>query len=193
MPRTMDNIGFYARLGFVPAHLTVTLTADAEQSAQPPQLLSARSSAERADAVRACAALVSELHPGYDYTREIQLTDELALGDTVLLHDGGVVCGFALCHAAPLVEGRTREELRVLKLVLREEVLLQRILPQLADFARRSGTARVAIRLQGEYGSAFRQLVSRGVRVRWTDLRMALAGYEETRPVSGLTLSNWEI
>ena len=29
MPRTMDNIGFYAALGFVPGHLTVTLTLDA--------------------------------------------------------------------------------------------------------------------------------------------------------------------
>ena len=28
MPRTMDNIGFYSRLGFVPGHLTVTLQRD---------------------------------------------------------------------------------------------------------------------------------------------------------------------
>src|SRR5438034_5854394 len=28
MPRTVENIGFYARLGFFPGHLTVTLTND---------------------------------------------------------------------------------------------------------------------------------------------------------------------
>jgi hypothetical protein len=29
--------------------------------------------------------------------------------------------------------------------------------------------------------------------VRWTDLRMVLAGYEEAVPRSGVALSNWEI
>src|SRR3954471_738441 len=28
MPRTVDNVGFYSRLGFVPGHLTLTLTVD---------------------------------------------------------------------------------------------------------------------------------------------------------------------
>ena len=49
------------------------------------------------------------------------LTGELALGDTVLLYAGRRIVGFALAHTAPLVEGRTREELRVLKLVLADE------------------------------------------------------------------------
>jgi len=31
-----------------------------------------------------------------------------------------------------------------------------------------------------------------GARVRWTDLRMTLRGYEEPR-VNGVVLSNWEI
>jgi len=117
MPRTMDNIGFYASLGFVPARLTVTLTLDAEHAAGAPELLSSHSSSARADVVRECAALVSEALPGYDYTREIELTQELALGDTLVLRAGDAVVGFALCHAAPLLDGPARDELRVLKLV----------------------------------------------------------------------------
>jgi len=31
MPRTVDNIGFYSRLGFVPQYLTLTMTGDARQ------------------------------------------------------------------------------------------------------------------------------------------------------------------
>jgi GNAT superfamily N-acetyltransferase len=193
MPRTMENIGFYAGLGFVPARLTVTLTVDAEHAARGPRLLSSLPSPEREDAVLECAALVSEALPGYNYTREIRLTQELALGDTLLLRDGDALTGFALCHTAPLVEGRQRDELRVLKLVLRDESLIDALVPQLADLARRSGTARVALRLQGEYGSVFRRLVARAARVRWTDLRMVLAGYEEKLPRFGVALSNWEI
>src|SRR4029079_8151214 len=32
MPRTMDNIGFYSKLGFLPTRLTLTLTLDAASS-----------------------------------------------------------------------------------------------------------------------------------------------------------------
>jgi hypothetical protein len=132
--------------------------------------------------------------PGCDYSREIALTLRHALGDVLLLReDDGALAGFALYHDAPLVEGRSREELRVLKLVLAEAAMLPRMTEVLAAHARRSGTQRAAVRLQGEYPGAFRTLVARGARVRWTDLRMTLTGYEEAPTRRGLVLSNWEI
>lgn len=193
MPRTMDNIGFYSGLGFVPARLTITLTLDAATAPRPPLLLSSLRAAARESAVRECAALVHESLPGFDYTREIELTHELALGDTLLRYDGDVLSGFAVCHSAPLVEGRTREELRVLKAVVRDDDAFDMLLVQLADHARRAATARVAIRLQGEYAALYRRLLGFGARVRWTDLRMVLAGFEERPPRFGIALSNWEI
>ena len=33
MPRTMDNIGFYSAMGFVPGRLTLTTTVDASYAA----------------------------------------------------------------------------------------------------------------------------------------------------------------
>jgi hypothetical protein len=63
----------------------------------------------------------------------------------------------------------------------------------LQDFARRSGTRRVAFRVQGEYDGLYRRLIAMGARVRWTDLRMTLTGYEERKPERGVVLSNWEI
>jgi GNAT superfamily N-acetyltransferase len=193
MPRTMDNIGFYSGIGFVPARLTVTLTVDAVNSTRVPRLLSSLRSISRDDAIAECAALVHEMLPGFDYTREIELTHELSLGDTLLLYERDRLMGFALCHSAPLVEGRTREELRVLKAVVRDETSFDLLLVQLADLARRSATARVAIRLQGDYSALYARMVSFGARVRWTDLRMVLAGYEERPPKFGIALSNWEI
>jgi hypothetical protein len=47
--------------------------------------------------------------------------------------------------------------------------------------------------VQGEYPSLYRTLVAAGARVRWTDLRMALPGYEERAVSAGVVLSNWEI
>jgi GNAT superfamily N-acetyltransferase len=193
MPRTLDNIGFYSAQGFTPGRLTLTTTLDAEHSARPPRLFGRLSSAEKDLALEECRALLDALLPGYDHTREIALTDELALGDTVLMHEHDALVGFALCHTVPLVEGRVREELRVLKLALVDPRYFGAMVSTLRDFARRSGTRRVAIRMQGDYAAAYQQLIALGGRVRWSDLRMSLMGYEEKAPDRGLVLSNWEI
>jgi GNAT superfamily N-acetyltransferase len=193
MPRTMDNIGFYSALGFIPGHLTVTLTLDAASNEHSPLLLSRVSSHERERAIEACRVLTERVMPGYDFTRELELTDRLALGDTVLLGSVSAPTGFAVYHTAPLVEGRAREELRVLKLVLERRAELPKLIGTLTDLARRVGTRRLAIRLQGNYPEAYRTLVALGARVRWTDLRMSVYGWDEVAPADGMVLSNWEI
>jgi hypothetical protein len=193
MPRTMDNIGFYSRLGFSPGRLTITTTLEATLADTPARMLGRLSGSARDDALGECHALVQRLLPGYDYTREISLTHDLALGDTVLLYEGDTIVGFALAHTAPLVEGRAREELRVLKLVLADEHRFGELVHAVADFARRSGTRRIALRLQGEFLTTYHRAIALGGHVRWTDLRMSLTDYEEHRPAEGLVLSNWEI
>ncbi len=193
MPRTMDNIGFYSSIGFIPGRLTITLTMEASTVDRPTPLLGKLTSSAREEALVACKRLTQSQIPGYDFSREILLTMELGLGDVALLHDTGELVGFALFHSSPLVEGRSREELRVLKMVLKSERDVPAMSELLADAARRSATRRVAIRVQGEYTETYRALISRGARVRWTDLRMTVQGHEETRARTGVVLSNWEI
>ena len=193
MPRTMDNIGFYSTLGLVPGRLTVTLTLEAAPMERPAPLLGRLPLRVRDDVVAECRALLDAQLPGYDFTRELMLTDHLALGDTVLLYRGTAIAGYALCHTAPLVEGRVREELRVLKLVLARESDLEALILLLADYARRTGVRRVALRVQGAYLRAYERLIALGARVRWTDLRMTLSGADEPNPAGGMVLSNWEV
>jgi hypothetical protein len=193
MPRTMDNIGFYSRLGFLPGRLTITTTLEAAYADLPASLLSRLSSSSRAGAIAECRDLIQRLLPGYDYTREIELTSELSLGDTVMLRDGDRLIGYALAHTAPLVEGRSREELRVLKLVLEDESRFVDLVRAVTDFARRSGTRRISLRIQGDFLAAYQRVIALGGHVRWTDLRMSFMDYEEKRPSAGLVFSNWEI
>ena len=110
-----------------------------------------------------------------------------------MLMRGSRLAAFALCHSVPLVEGRVREELRVLKLVAAEDEDFDSLVTVLADHARRSGTRRVALRMEGQYPGAYRRLMRRGARVRWSDLRMTLDGFAEPVPGKGVVLSNWEI
>jgi GNAT superfamily N-acetyltransferase len=193
MPRTMDNIGFYSRLGFDPGRLTITLTVDAAYGDYPPVLLGRVGAREKSAVIEECRALVDELLPGYDFTRELLLTDELGLGDTVLFRASGRLVGYALCHTTPLVEGRVREETRVLKLVLGPRADLRTAVVCLADFARRNGTRRVAFRAQTEYLQAYRSLIALGAHIRWTDLRMTLTDRPEPKAEGGVVWSNWEI
>jgi GNAT superfamily N-acetyltransferase len=191
MPRTMDNIGFYSRLGFVPAHMTVTFTLETHRARFA--LLSQLGKADAEAAIASCARLVQRLQPGVDFTRELQLTRTLGIGDTVLLVGPDGVDGFALCHEAALIEGRLRDELRVLKLAVDDTSRLAPLIAAVGGYARENGIPRAAVRMQGDYPDAYRYLVAAGARVRWTDLRMTLAGYAERVPDRGLVLSNWEI
>ncbi len=193
MPRTMDNIGFYSSLGFVPRRLTITVTTEAATSDGPVTLLGRLPAALRDEMIAGCRALTSRLLPGYDYTREMMLTGELGLGDTAVLEHGGRVRGFAIFHSIPLVEGRPREELRVLKLAVEETRHLDDLVGLLAIATRRTGTARAAIRVQGDYPEAWQRLISLGARVRWTDLRMTINGHAEPVSQVGVVFSNWEI
>ncbi len=193
MPRTVDNIGFYSSLGYVPGHLTITITVEADYADHRIIQMGRLSESERDDLVARCGELARDIVPGYDFSREINLTHSLGLGDTLVLERSGTVDAFALCHTAPLVEGRGRDELRVLKLAARAEGDVDLLVTQLADYARRSGTRRVAIRMQGRHSTLYSQLIRRGARVRWTDLRMTLADHPEPAYAAGIILSNWEI
>ena len=192
MPRTVDNIGFYSRLGFRPGHLTVSVTRDLE--AAPVPLGTLLSLEDRTAAIRACGVLTEALLPGTDFSREMALTLELGLGDATLLRDPAGLAGFALWHSAPLAEGKPVDEVRVLKLAARDRA----VFPQLIQAVEASGWARggrrIAIRCQTAYAGAYGALLDAGYRVHWTDLRMTLDGEpEKTAPWDGVVFSNWEI
>ena len=193
MPRTMDNVGFYSSLGMLPGHLTVTVTIEGSASSASPESVARLPQEQREGAIEECRALADSLISGHDFTREIALTDKFQIGDTILVRRGGELAGFALCHTVPLVDGRIREELRVLKLAARSEEDFDQLVTQLAIFCRRSGTRRIAIRAQGSYPEIYRRLIMRGGRVRWTDLRMTAYGFPEAVAAKGVVLSNWEI
>ena len=195
MPRTVDNIGFYSRLGFVPGYLTLTMTREVQRAGARAayELLGAVDPRERPDRVRDIDALVQSLAPGYDFSREIQLTLDMSLGNAITLRRDGRLAAFALCHSAPLAEGGTRDELRVLKVAAVDLDALMALLDAVGAWAATQSIRRVAVRCQTAYQDTYRALISVGFRVRWSDLRMTVAGYPETVPAHGILWSNWEI
>ena len=194
MPRTPENIGFYARLGFLPGHLTVTLTNEIATRGHPlPALLSQRAAGDKDAALAAARDLASGLVAGCDFSREMLLTAELGLGDTSLVDGDDGLEAMALWHSASLADTRARDEVRVLKLAARSDRGFEAAIAAVEAAAAKVGIRRVALRCQTRFADAFRRLIARGYRVRWTDLRMSYEGYPERHPSSGVLFSNWEI
>lgn len=196
MPRTIDNIGFYSRLGFDPHHLTITMTGDASRQVLGPDVvrLSGVSAGTRAGLIDACRERLDRSAAGYDYAREMALTAELNLGDTVVVHRASTVEAFAVCHTASLASGRGAEELRVLKLFAASQEAFLALVGCVETVAADAMLSRVSIRCQTGQREAYRALLERGYDVRWTDLRMTLNGRPEARVPEGEVLfSNWEI
>lgn len=190
MPRTVENIGFYSRLGLVPGPLTITLVRDLSNA---PQLPIERLSAGNLDAgIQECCALTGALMPGVDFTRELALTHELALGDTALVRRDGGLAGFVLWHSAALAAGRPRDELRILKVVAQDLETFSELVELVQGVAERERVRRVSIRCQTAYADAYLALVAHGFRVHWTDLRMTLRHRPEPQ-TTGVVMSNWEI
>src|SRR2546427_2895601 len=102
MPRTIDNIGFYSRLGFLPGHLTLTVTREitGRDGEAAPRLSQARSEERRW--VEACRPLAGGLASGADYRREVTLTRQQEPAGTALVCRGDRLAGVALWHGAPL-------------------------------------------------------------------------------------------
>lgn len=194
MPRTIENIGFYSRLGFVPGYLTVTLQRDRPRSlAIDASRLGALDAAGRAAAIGECGRLARALGAGADFTAELELTLDLGLGDVSVLRDSeGATIAFGLWHTAPLVQGRPREELRLLKLVAPDLDLAMRVMGALEREAAAQALRHVTVRCQTAYHDLYGRLIADGYRVQWTDLRLTLAGTGSERSV-GVVLSNWEI
>ena len=69
-------------------HLTITVTLDAARAGIQATAMSALNPHERELALRQCRHLLEQLAPGYDYTREIVLTAQHQLGDTLFVRKG---------------------------------------------------------------------------------------------------------
>jgi GNAT superfamily N-acetyltransferase len=193
MPRTVDNIGFYSRLGLMPGHLTITLVRDVGRRNADPGTLLSGTGARLAEGLAECRALAERLGPGLDFTRELALTQELRIGDTTLVRRDGRLVAFVLWHSAPLAAGRPKDEVRVLKVVAESLDDLERAVDAVQQAAQHERVRRVTIRCQSAFADGYLRLVERGFRVHWTDLRMILRGYASGGPRAGVVLSNWEI
>jgi GNAT superfamily N-acetyltransferase len=99
-PQSPRHIGLYQKFGFWPQHLTALLEKQlrpnpgVDELPRHARLLDPGHDTDEAD----CRTLTDRLFEGLDLTHEIRATHSQRLGATLLLQDGPVLDGFAVCH-----------------------------------------------------------------------------------------------
>ena len=132
---------------------------------------------------------------GLDVTKEIEIVDGLALGDTLLLEKGREVIGFAVCHMPPNSEAPHGRRLR--------EVPGHRRAPQEArapararwrrveEMAATAQLQQVVVPVYTYYWTAYQTLLERGYHVDFTMVRMKRGKQEDYEDAADLVLDDW--
>jgi predicted N-acetyltransferase YhbS len=131
---------------------------------------------------------------GLDLTKEIEIVDGLALGDTLLLERGRDVVGFALCHT-PGVSEAPSGALYVKFLAIdpgqKRPESLEHFVTSLEDLAYDLTLLRVILPVYTRYWTAYSTLVRCGYQVDFTMVRMQRGKQEDYEDPSHLVLDDW--
>jgi N-acetylglutamate synthase-like GNAT family acetyltransferase len=103
--QSAKHIHLYQKFGFWPRFLTAVMSKKpVEKNPATPFRYSQLAAAEKEQAVAACKKLTGDIYAGLDLGMEIRSVDRQGLGDTVMIHDGSSLAGFAICHCGPKTE-----------------------------------------------------------------------------------------
>jgi GNAT superfamily N-acetyltransferase len=167
-PQSPKHIGLYQKFGFWPQYLTPLMDLQVPQDSgeSPGELLSAVSGADREPLMNDCRELTSAIFEGLDVTHEIRATETQQLGDTILLHEGGALAGFAVCHlgAGEAGSGTCFIKFGAVRPGAGAGDRFERLLAACEGTAARRGLGRIVAGINAARHDAYRRLLGRGYR-----------------------------
>lgn len=189
-PRSNRNIGFYGKLDFVPAVLSIDMIKPvshvlSEDKASPHQLVyySRLSDDARRLFCRRANELIRLLSAPVDYTLLIEAIEQCHQGESVLFMRNGVPIALSVLQTEPSLVEEQNALLRVISFLAHPktpEAYIQYFLSDLFVFAHEKALDRILIRLPMYDRKMFRILLANNYRVVNSDVRMVLNGYPDT-------------
>ena len=164
------HVGLYYKYGFRPRFLTAIMSKPVQATTQRNSEWSAYShisEREREESLNACHALTASIYPGLDVAREILAVQAQGLGETVLVHDGQDLVGFAVCHCGPGTEAGSQMcyvKFGAVKPGAAAETRFDRLLSACEELAATRGLARVEAGTNLARHEAYGKLLARGFR-----------------------------
>jgi GNAT superfamily N-acetyltransferase len=162
------HVHLYQKFGFWPRFLTAVLSKSVDAPGLPARTTySGTNEGQRAQVLEACRALTDSLYGGLDVTREIRSVQDQALGETLVIWDGGSLDGFAVCHCGEGTEagaGNCYIKFAAVKPGAQAERIFERLLDACESLASEKGLGRTVAGVNLNRSRAYRALLERGYR-----------------------------
>jgi GNAT superfamily N-acetyltransferase len=164
------HLGLYYKYGFRPRFLTAIMSKPVQMTIRRKSEWSAYShisEREREESLKACAALTASIYPGLDVAREVLAVQAQGLGETVLLHDGQDLIGFAVCHCGPGTEAGNQKcyvKFGAVKPGAAADARFDQLLDACEELAATRSLARVEAGTNLARHEAYEKLLARGFR-----------------------------
>jgi GNAT superfamily N-acetyltransferase len=173
------HVSLYQKFGFWPRFLTsimeLTIQPEPASSATRWARFSDLSVGDKQLCVQACRKLTNSIYEGLDVEREIRAVDHQQLGDTVLTWGGGVLAGFAVCHAGAGTEAGSGEcyiKFGAVRSGPKAAQEFRRLLDASREFARSRGAEKLAAGMNLARLDAFREMLNAGFRTTMQGVAM---------------------
>lgn len=204
-PTSPKHLFLYHKFGYRPKHLTAIMSRALERGAvkpaakAPKSALSVRRFSTLEEAKK--KAVLGRLHRitngicrGMDLSKEIEIVDGLALGDTLLLERGRDVVGFAIYHTPGVSEAPTGAlyvKFLAVDPAQRRVEHLEQFVATLEDLAHEIGVPRVILPVYLRYWPAYSILVKCGYQIDFTMVRLQRGKQEDYEDPTHLVLDDW--
>jgi predicted N-acetyltransferase YhbS len=204
-PTSPKHLHLYHKYGYKPKGLQAVMsrTVERREPAIPPKppkvavtvrKFSTLEEAKKKTALARVHRITAAVCRGLDLSKEIEIVDGLALGDTLLLERGRDLLGFAVYHTPGVSEAPTGtlygKFIAIDPAQTRAEHLEQ-VVGTLEDVALEHGLGRVVLPVYLQYWQAYGTLVKCGYQIDFTMVRMQRGRQEEYEDRGHLVLDDW--
>src|SRR5881628_311905 len=192
-PTSPKHLALYHKFGYHPKALTALMSRVLDRSAPRPATKLARGPLtvlrfSRLEETRKKAALgrmhriTNAVYRGLDVSKEVEIVDGLALGDTLLLERGRDLVGFAVVHTPGVSEapsGTLYVKYMAIDPAQKRVEHLEQFVAAVEDLGLELGVQRVALPVYLRYWLAYSTLLRCGYQVDFTMLRMQKGKQED--------------
>jgi GNAT superfamily N-acetyltransferase len=204
-PNSPKHLYLYHKFGYRPKYLTAVMSRVLERSPRPPAPKGARGGlsvrrfstleeTKKKAALGRIHRLTNAICRGMDLSKEIEIVDGLALGDTMLLERGREIVGFAIYHTPGVSEapaGAVYVKFLAIDPRQRKAEHLEQFVAALEDLGAEIGVQRVILPVYLRYWLAYSTLVKCGYQIDFTMVRMQRGKLEDYEDPAHLVLDDW--
>jgi predicted N-acetyltransferase YhbS len=206
-PASPKHLYLYHLLGYKPKNLQVVMSRAAARRAPRPsengkgpkvplttRRFSTLEEAKKKAALARFQKITNAVCRGLDLSKEIEIVDGLALGDTLVLERGREVLGFAIYHTPGVSEaplGALYVKFLAIDPAQKRLEHLDHLVASVEELAVDLGLQRVILPVYLRYWQAYSTLVSCGYQVDASMVRMERGRLEDYEDPTHLVLDDW--